>query len=197
MAGVRRMNRLPTIALVVGTLALLAIVVVAAARAEAAAPHERSCDGKAATFHVKRAKALIADAYREERWADSSPAKDREKRAWQEHKRCVRDAELRERIEDYRDKRQETFDLYRRYRVAAPFPGPNGTWWAIPWWIVSCESYGGRWDVVSYAGALGAYQLLNWPVPWPVNSFADQVAHHEMAAYLWANYGASKWDCAV
>jgi hypothetical protein len=186
------MRYVPTVLLALAVIVLLVIAAVAAK----AAPHERSCDGKAATHHVDRAKALIRHAYREERWQDPTPAKGDEKRAWQEHKRCVRDAELRERLEDYRDRRVEAFALYRRYRVAAPYPGPNGTWFAIPFYIVSCESYGGSWSA-SNGSHVGPYQLAwNWNPPWPVTSFADQVRHHEIARHLWTTYGSGQWACS-
>jgi hypothetical protein len=184
---------IPAALIAVGAIALLAAVLVT--RAEAA-PHERSCDGKSATFHADRARALIRHAYREERWEDAQPARGRERRAWQEHKRCVRDAGLRESIEDYRERKAEAFALYRRYRVAAPYPGPGGTWWAVPFYVVSCESYGGSWTA-SNGSHVGPYQLAwNWGPPWPVTSFADQVRHHEIAHHLWTTYGSGQWACA-
>ncbi len=172
------------------------LVALVAASTATAAPHERSCDSQPATYHVARAKALIDTAYRDGRWEDRTPIKDRERRALAGHKRCVRDAELRQKIEDYRDQRQDDFDLYRRYRVAAPYPGPGGTWWAIPFYIVSCESYGGSWSA-SNGSHVGPYQLAwNWGPPWPVTSFEDKVVHHEIARRLWTTYGSSQWACA-
>lgn len=75
-----------------------------------------------------------------------------------------------------------------------PYPGPNGTRWAIPWHIVACES-GGDWTAVNASsGALGAYQFLGWSVPWPVRTEADKMAHHRQAAALWqGGAGASHW----
>ena len=110
---------IPAALLAVGALALLIAALIAVGKAEAA-PFERSCDGKPATFHVNRAEALIRHAYRDARWEDSSPAKDREKRAWQAHKACVRDAELRASIEEYRERQG------RALRAVPALPGGGG-----------------------------------------------------------------------
>lgn len=62
---------------------------------------------------------------------------------------------------------------------------------AIPCYVVWCESKG-DWHVVNEIGALGFYQFLGWPVPWPVVTEADKLAHHRMAAKLWAD-SPSHW----
>jgi hypothetical protein len=185
------MRYLPPALLALATAALLAFALLAAR--SSAAPYERSCDGKPATFHVKRAKALIRHAYRNERWQDGP-----EGPTWREHKHCVRDAGLRKKVERYRERKADHFALYQRYRQATPYPGPGDTYWAIPWYIVSCESYGGRWDVVSYDGGYGPYQFTGWGgrFAWPVNGLRDKVTHHEFARYLWRSYGSSQWVCA-
>lgn len=95
---------------------------------------------------------------------------------------------------------QKEQSVDRRFRrivnSLTPYPGPNGTRWAIPYYIVACESHG-NWNAYNPSGARGAYQFLGWNVPWPVRSEADKVAHHRMAARLWAGgRGASHWVCA-
>jgi hypothetical protein len=185
------MRYLPPALIALATAALLAFALLAAR--SSAAPYERSCDGKPATFHVKRAKALIRHAYRDERW-QSGP----EGPIWQEHKHCVRDAGLRKKIASYRERKAEAFSDYRALRRVAPFPGPGDTWWAIPYYIVSCESYGGRWDVVSYDGGYGPYQFTGWGgrFAWPVRTAEDKLTHHRLARFLWTTYGSSQWVCA-
>lgn len=81
------------------------------------------------------------------------------------------------------------------YRLT-PYPGPGNTRWAIPWSIVACES-GGSWTAYNgSSGARGPYQFLGWNVPWPVNSWSDRLAHHRMAANLYAGgRGRSHWVC--
>lgn len=67
--------------------------------------------------------------------------------------------------------------------------------WAIPCHIISCES-GGSWNATNKggSGAIGPYQFLGWPVPWPINSEADKLAHHRMAAKLWqGGAGRGHW----
>ena len=90
-------------------------------KAEAKQPTERSCDNKPISFHIHRAKALINDAYSFGRWQDTSPAKDREKKAWQEHKACVRDASERKKIEKHRASKDRKFSRYHKLRQVTPY----------------------------------------------------------------------------
>jgi len=70
--------------------------------------------------------------------------------------------------------------------------GSSGNW-AIPCAIVACES-GYSWSAYNPSGALGPYQLLGKGAPWPVTSEADKIAHHRIAANLWAGgAGSSHW----
>lgn len=57
---------------------------------------------------------------------------------------------------------------------------------AIPCHIVQCES-SGDWHVVNEIGALGFYQFLGKRIVWPVRTAADRLAHHRLAAALWAD----------
>lgn len=89
-------------------------------------------------------------------------------------------------------------DRYFRNQVNSltPYAGPNGTRWAIPWYIVNCESHG-SWSAYNPSGASGPYQLLGWGAPMPANTPARKLAHHRIAARLWAGgRGASHWVCA-
>jgi hypothetical protein len=85
----------------------------------------------------------------------------------------------------------------RRAAVArvTPYPGPVGTRWAIPYAIVACES-GGSWSAANPSGAIGPYQLLGWGAPWPANTAAARLRHHQLAAMVWAGgAGRSNWVC--
>jgi len=82
-----------------------------------------------------------------------------------------------------------------RRRSWTPFPGPGGTRWAIPWYIVACESHG-RWDAWNRSGAIGPYQLLGHGAPWPANTPGRRRAHHRIARQLWLRYGSRPWVCA-
>lgn len=101
----------------------------------------------------------------------------------------------------YLAKQLERFRMYRRYRQVAPYRGlsegdPWLKWLAVPAYVVACETRGywghGRWRARNPSGAIGPYQFLDWPVPWPVDSVRDKLAHHRMAASL----GLSNWSCA-
>jgi len=84
------------------------------------------------------------------------------------------------------------FKQYRELRLVAPFPG-GGTYWAIPYWCVLKES-GGSWSADNPSSdARGAYQLLGHGEPWPVNNWADKMAHHRIAGALYASSGLQPW----
>jgi hypothetical protein len=93
---------------------------------------------------------------------------------------------------------KEKRQLYRHaaFRQIAPYSG-GGTYWAIPWPIVECES-GGLWSAYNSSGAAGPYQIMGeWGRPWPVTSWHDKMAHHHIASDLYAGgSGASNWVCA-
>lgn len=84
-----------------------------------------------------------------------------------------------------------------------PFPGPNGTRWAIPWPIVACESGGNFRAYNGILGAGGAYQII--PSTWagyggrafaPVANVASPMAQHIVASRIWAGgSGRGQWAC--
>lgn len=79
------------------------------------------------------------------------------------------------------------------YRLT-PYDCGSAGRFAIPCYVVACES-GYSWSAYNPSGARGPYQFLGWNVPWPVTSWADKMAHHRMARYLW-NDSPSHWVCA-
>ena len=92
-------------------------------------------------------------------------------------------------------------DRYRRHHLVrlelrriAPFDCGSHGRFAVPCGIVARESRYSWGAYNSSSGALGPYQFLGWRVPWPVRGSADKLAHHRMAAKLWAGgAGASHW----
>lgn len=87
------------------------------------------------------------------------------------------------------------YGRYRELRLVAPYPG-GGTYWAIPYYIVYCESRG-EWTAANPSGALGPYQLLGWGAPYPATTWKAKMENHRIAAGLWAGgAGASNWVCA-
>lgn len=69
--------------------------------------------------------------------------------------------------------------------------------WAVPCSIIGTESKG-SWTAVNTegSGAIGPYQFLGWPVPWPVivrshyQTLKNELAHHRMARTLWGQQTA-------
>lgn len=99
-------------------------------------------------------------------------------------------AVIRDHLRRYRLRHRRRLEL----RQIAPYDcGANGRF-AVPCGIVARESRY-SWHAYNYSsGARGPYQFLGWRVPWPVRGAADRMAHHRMAARLWAGgAGASHW----
>lgn len=90
-----------------------------------------------------------------------------------------------------------SYGRYRALRLVAPYAG-GGTWWAIPYYIVYCESgTSGLWAAANPSGAVGPYQLLGWGAPYPADTWPEKMANHRIAADVWAGgAGASNWVCA-
>lgn len=79
--------------------------------------------------------------------------------------------------------------------------------WAIPWYIVSCESGGDytQWNLGSTdpRRASGAYQIIKstWyrhgGAQWAsAAAYAPDYAQHIVAGRIWRSGGASQWDCS-
>jgi hypothetical protein len=88
--------------------------------------------------------------------------------------------------------------VYHRTRIRKAFAyyTPYGPY-AIPGYIVACES-GGSWSAYNPSGAAGIYQLMpEWGRPFPVRTWKDKLTHHRIAYDLYAGgAGASNWVCA-
>lgn len=96
-----------------------------------------------------------------------------------------------------REARQERARVAAAIAAVATFQCDFGRF-AIPCYIVACESTNGSWTVENEIGAKGPYQFLGKPVidnhHWPVDSVADKLAHHRLARTLWAGgAGSHHW----
>lgn len=152
-------------------------------------PH--TCDSRSAARHIKDARRTIDAGWSLKHWRHG-PKKAQERRV-QNHIGCLKRAKDRSGVQSYRAQKIKRLRLYRAYRAVATIrcqSGPYG-FWAIPCYIIECESHF-SWSAYNPSGARGAYQFLGWPVPWPVRSFRDKLAHHRMAAAL----SLSNWVCA-
>lgn len=87
---------------------------------------------------------------------------------------------------------RDFFRLYRHYRQIAPYRCHGGKegYYAIPCYIVACESHF-NWWAMNPSGASYVYQLLGWGAPAP-STFRNRVRNHEIAASL----SLSNWACA-
>ena len=177
--------------------ALLATVsyVAAADAAPSSSPHRghpATCDGRPVTSHLHEARTLLRAAYDLDRWEEGP--KRRLIRTAQEHARCIEVERTRRQLSGFRRELAEALATHAKTMKITPYPG-GGTYWAIPWSIVACES-GGSWSAANPSGAIGPYQLLGHGAPFPVTSEADKLAHHRIASALWAGgAGRSHWVC--
>lgn len=90
---------------------------------------------------------------------------------------------------------RKRYGRYSVFRHVAPYAG-GGSFWAIPYAIVRCES-GGSWSAYNPSGAEGPYQLLGHGAPWPVRSWRDKMAHHRIARALYRESGTSPWAASA
>ena len=137
---------------------------------------------------------LVRKVYRRPRI--SRAARDRLAR-WQ---RCARSpkATRNMRAEQRRQgqARRARAEAERLARSLTPYVCARGRY-AIPCYILDCESYGGKWSALNSIGAKGPYQFLGKDhlIPWPVRTAAHRLAHHRLAARLWAGgAGRSHWQ---
>lgn len=75
-------------------------------------------------------------------------------------------------------------------------PAPTSGW-AIPTYIVMCES-GGRWDAYNASGASGPYQLMPLHFGGELAMHQSRAAQHAKAAELWdGGNGKSHWSACL
>lgn len=161
--------------------------------------HPATTDGKPVTLHIHRAHVLYRSAYALERW-DQGPKRSDIRKA-QAHKRAIEIKSVRAQLGDFRDKRRRLFDQHRASQLETakltPYAGPNGTRWAIPWYVVDCES-GGDWGAYNTSsGATGPYQMLPSTYSGVCRSCDwSEVDQHYSAGVVWQRSGGAEWACA-
>ena len=178
-------------AVLLSALALSGVGVAAAQTDVPTDPTPATCDERSAATHIKQAQRTIKAGWARKHWR-SGPKKS-QGRAVKEHLRCLERGKDDKKVKTYLAEKKSALSMYRNYRRVTPYRCQSGLYgtWAIPCYIIACES-GFSWSAYNPSGARGAYQFLGWPVPWPVNSFRDKVAHHRQAAAL----SLSNWVCA-
>lgn len=160
-------------------------------------------------YHVHRARQILKAEYGPENWAHPPSAKDLA--GYHEHRRCVLLDKRRFELAQLRDKLDARLHAYakeqREIAELTPYPGPNGTMWAIPYPIVACESGG---DFGAYnsgyepdgpgSGPGGAYQIIRstWQAHGGggVAAGAPEADQHRVASNIWAGgAGRGQWEC--
>lgn len=160
------------------------MAVSAAFIAPPAHPHKQAC--QAAKFPV-----LAEQIWDPRRWQRGAPRK----KAVRAAHRLIRCAAQPIPLRHKWTRERRSYGRYRALRLVAPYPG-GGTYWAIPYYIVYCESRG-EWTAYNASGALGPYQLLGWGAPYPATTWRAKMENHHIAADVWAGgAGASNWACA-
>lgn len=144
----------------------------------------KSCDAKSVAFHRHRARTILRHAYQ------SEPSRS-EIEAYQAHKLCIRDEQIRDSLAGLRHRLKAKLEAESSW--CSPDPAPDGGGcWEIPVACVMDES-GGSWTAYNPSGARGAYQLLGHGEPWPVTTRAQALEHHDIAEDLRASQGMSPW----
>lgn len=144
---------------------------------------------------------LLDRAFDRARWQDPTPVGRADRERLRHRKRCARTYRKREKMVALEQAERRAFREYRRQQRAAgsvtPYDCGAAGRWAIPCYIVACES-GYSWGAYNPSGAAGPYQIMpEWGRPWPANSAAARLEHHRIAARIWAGgSGASNWACA-
>lgn len=176
-------------------------MVLASASVSTAQPntHPATTDGKPVSLHIHRAHHLFKRAYDLNLWSQG-PNKGAIDKA-RAHKRAVLIDTVRFDLHGFRVKLSHRFHAYRRHRLEiTPFAGPSGTYWAIPYSTVYCESKGSFTALNPSSGAGGAYQIL--PSTWSAygGTGAPQAAspdeQHEVAHRVWLGQGPEAWVCS-
>lgn len=195
---------------------LLCLVGLSTGFAQAGAPTKTdptpaTCDSHGVYHHIQEAKDALANAYALRHWRDASPLSHHQKYKLKRNRRCLERHSDRRRIDAFHSHVQRRFDHYRHHRLSAihqreavtPYPGPNGTHWAIPWYIVACESGGDYSAQNPYSSASGAYQILDstW-MTYGGGQFASRAlygTHYQqdlIAHRIWLGSGPGAWQCS-
>lgn len=108
---------------------------------------------------------------------------------------------MRAQLSDFRTKRRRLFEQYRasQQEIAKLTPYDCGSYgsFAIPCYVVDCESHF-DWNAVNpSSGARSVYQML----PSTYGGVCDtcdwsQPDQHLAASRVWARSGGSEWSCA-
>lgn len=125
----------------------------------------------------------------------SKPLTDGQKKYLKHVRLCLANKKKSRRAKAAQSNMRKKFRARLAYYRLTPYVCSDGTRWAIPCYVVMCESHGSWTAYNGSSGARGPYQFVGWNVPWPVYSQAHRNAHHRMARYLW-NDSPSHWVCA-
>jgi hypothetical protein len=148
---------------------------------------------------------LIRRAWAEKRWRQEDPRTTDQRRRLRHHRECPHTRSTRAYFRKASQRQRRQFEAHRKAKLEAreqrraltPYDCGSAGRFAIPCSVVACES-GYSWSAYNPSGAAGAYQIMpEHGRPWPVDSREDKLAHHRIAASLWAGgSGSGNWVCA-
>ena len=148
---------------------------------------------------------LIRRAWAERKWERRDPVTRDQALRIEHHRRCAHTPRTLDYMIRATKRQRRQFEAHReakldersQRRSLTPYDCGAAGRYAIPCYVVACES-GYSWSAYNSSGAAGAYQIMpEHGRPWPVDSRADKLAHHEIASRLWAGgSGSGNWVCA-
>lgn len=159
-------------------------------------------------FGAKHTKAFASKVWHTGKWERGKPPKRMLKlyrykllhcAASIKHRRVSRKVWQRhvKRYFEHKAHKEEERRKQAEIDALTPYDCGSAGRWAIPCYIVECES-GYSWSAYNPSGAAGPYQIMPmWGRPWPIYSDYDKAEHHRIAASIWnGGAGASNWVCA-
>lgn len=180
-------------------IAVMAIVIMAflvvPATATADVHHIKKDDGCQQHFRVTQYRSVLRKAFAHDRWRDRTPLKKTDLAKLKEMRTCAFNPKVRKGMSKARSSYKQGFYQYRHYRRVLDHYTPYGKW-AIPGYIVECES-GGNWNAYnSSSGAFGPYQFLSSSyAAWCHECDRSHLDQHKAAYDYYRAAGASPWVC--
>lgn len=204
------MNRIR--AVLAAGVAAVALAAAAPAPTPTEPPLPDSCDSLPAKTHINKFHRIVDNAYAPKRWKDATPATELQKRRWSKERRCVTDLNRRDRMNNYLDKARAEFREHRQHklrqkrrreerreerRALTPYDCGSHGRFAIPCYVVACES-GYDWGAVNpSSGAFTAYQFLPSTYRGACRECNyRRLDYHYAASVVWARSGGGEWVCA-
>lgn len=172
-----------------------------------------TCDKRTVNFHLKQTNKIWKKAFSFSRWKDKTPVKNKERRRVKKHKKCLLKKSSKKRVQQQRKSKRKRFLKYRNKKIAktkfrrevTPYNCGVHGWFAIPCYIVQCESRFNKRAKNSHSSAGGWYQIINttWYAyggskngHYHVAAHASAKEQHIVAKKILRGQGLNAWLCA-